>query len=153
LLVWATGNAPTEFVRGLNLPKDGAGRLLVGPDLKVRGEDSIYALGDCSLIESAPLPATAQVAEQQGRYLAKAFLSRAKGNPVPPFVYKPMGMLAYVGGNRAVADLPNLKARGFVTFIFWRSVYLSKLVSFRNRILVLIDWLKSHLLGRDLSRF
>jgi NADH:ubiquinone reductase (non-electrogenic) len=153
LLVWATGNAPTAFVKGLDLPKDGAGRILVGPDLKVKGEESIYALGDCSLIEGKPLPATAQVAEQQGRYLAKAFHQRLKGKPVMPFVYKPMGMLAYVGGNRAVADLPGVKGSGFLTFLFWRSVYLSKLVSPRNRILVLFDWIKSHVLGRDLSRF
>jgi NADH:ubiquinone reductase (non-electrogenic) len=153
LLVWATGNAPTEFVKGLDLPKDGAGRLKVGPDLKVQGEESIYALGDCSIIENAPLPATGQVAEQQGRYLAKAFTLRAKGKPVPAFVYKRMGMLAYVGGNRAVADLPGVKAGGFITFVFWRSVYLSKLVSVRNRVLVVFDWLKSHILGRDLSRF
>lgn len=153
LLVWATGNAPTDFVKGLTLPKDGAGRLLVGPDLKVKGEESIYALGDCSLIEGDPLPATAQVAEQQGRYLARAFRDRAAGKPVEPFVYKKMGMLAYVGGNRAVADLPGIKGRGFVTFLFWRSVYLSKLVSVRNRVLVFFDWVKSHVLGRDLSRF
>lgn len=153
LLVWATGNAPTDFVKAIDLPKDGAGRLIVGPDLKVKGEDSIYALGDCSIIEGDPLPATAQVAEQQGRYLAKAFVRRAKGKEPGLFVYKKMGMLAYVGGNRAVADLPGIKGRGFITFIFWRSVYLSKLVSFRNRILVFFDWTKSHLLGRDLSRF
>jgi NADH:ubiquinone reductase (non-electrogenic) len=153
LLVWATGNAPTDFVRGLDLPKDGAGRLIIGPDLRVKGEDSIYALGDCSLIEGKPLPATGQVAEQQGRYLARAFRLRADGKPVPPFVYKPMGMLAYVGGNRAVADLPGIKAGGFITFLFWRSVYLSKLVSVRNRILVLFDWFKARILGRDLSRF
>ena len=153
LLVWATGNAPTDFVKGLDLPKDRAGRLLIGPDLRVKGEESIYALGDCSSIEEKPLPATGQVAEQQGRYLASAFRLRAKGKPVPPFVYKPMGMLAYVGGNRAVADLPGVKGRGFVTFLFWRSVYLSKLVSLRNRALVVFDWIKSHVLGRDLSRF
>jgi len=153
LLVWATGNAPTDFVKSLTLPKDGAGRLQVGPDLKVKGEDAIYALGDCSIMEAAPLPATAQVAEQQGRYLAEAFRRRADQKPVGPFVYKKMGMLAYVGGNRAVADLPGFKASGFITFLFWRSVYLSKLVSMRNRVLVLFDWVKSHLLGRDLSRF
>jgi len=153
LLVWATGNAPTDFVKGLPLPKDGAGRLLVGPDLKVKDQESIYALGDCSLIEGDPLPATAQVAEQQGRYLARAFRARAAGKDAGPFVYKKMGMLAYVGGNRAVADLPGIKGRGFVTFLFWRSVYLSKLVSARNRVLVLFDWVKSHVLGRDLSRF
>lgn len=153
LLVWATGNAATDFVKAIDLPKDGAGRLLVGPDLKVKGEESIYALGDCSFIEGGPLPATAQVAEQQGRYLGRAFRRRAAGKRVEPFVYKKMGMLAYVGGNRAVADLPGIKGSGFVTFLFWRSVYLSKLVSARNRVLVFFDWMKSHVLGRDLSRF
>ncbi len=153
MMVWATGNAPTDFVRGLSLAKDRGGRLLTGPDLRVQGEESVYALGDCAAIQDSPLPATGQVAEQQGRYLAKAFRARLKGKPVPPFVYKPMGMLAYVGGNRAVADLPKVKFRGFLTFLFWRSVYLSKLVSFRNRTLVLFDWIKSHVLGRDLTRF
>jgi NADH:ubiquinone reductase (non-electrogenic) len=64
-----------------------------------------------------------------------------------------MGMLAYVGGGRAVADLPGVKSSGFITFVFWRSVYFSKLMGARNRVLVLFDWLKSRFLGRDLSRF
>jgi NADH:ubiquinone reductase (non-electrogenic) len=152
LLVWATGNAPTPFVKNLSLPKDGAGRLIVGADLKVKGEDSIYALGDCCTIEGNPLPATAQVAEQQGLYLAKAFRARARNKPVRPFTFKQMGMLAYVGGHRAIADLPQVKGSGFVTFLFWRSVYLTKLVSWRNKILVFFDWCKATFLGRDLSR-
>lgn len=152
LLVWATGNAPTTFVKNLSLAKDAQGRLIVGPDLRVKGEESIYALGDCSVLEGNPLPATAQVAEQQGLYLAKAFRARAKGKPVPMFTYKNMGMLAYVGGHRAIADLPSVKGSGFFTFLFWRSVYLTKLVSFRNKLLVFFDWFKATFLGRDLSR-
>ncbi len=152
LLVWATGNAPTTFVKNLSLAKDAQGRLIVGPDLKVQGEDSIYALGDCAIMDGNPLPATAQVAEQQGLYLAKAFRARAKGKPVPLFNYKNMGMLAYVGGHRAIADLPSVKGSGFFTFLFWRSVYLTKLVSFRNKLLVFFDWCKATFLGRDLSR-
>jgi NADH:ubiquinone reductase (non-electrogenic) len=152
LLVWATGNAPTAFVKSLSLPKDPQGRLWVGPDLKVSGEASIYALGDCSVIEGAPLPATAQVAEQQGLYLAKAFRARARQKPVPDFSYRNMGMLAYVGGHRAIADLPGVKGSGFFTFLFWRSVYLTKLVSTRNKLLVFFDWFKATFLGRDLSR-
>jgi len=152
LLVWATGNAPTSFVHSLPLPKDARGRLLIGPDLKVKGEEHLYALGDCSLLEADPLPATAQVAEQQGHYLAKAFRARLKGKPVAPFTFKNMGMLAYVGGHRAIADLPGVKGSGFFTFLFWRSVYLTKLVGFRNKLLVFFDWFKATFLGRDLSR-
>jgi NADH dehydrogenase FAD-containing subunit len=115
--------------------------------------EGIYALGDCAEVEGQGYPATAQVAEQQGRYLAKAFMRRAAGKEDGSFVYKHQGMLAYVGGNRALADLSRVKGRGFTTFLFWRSAYLTKLVSMRNRLLVLFDWVKAEVFGRDLSRF
>ncbi len=150
LLVWATGNAPSAFVAGLPFAKDHAGRLVVDPTLGVA--EGVYALGDCSCLASQPVPATAQVAEQQGHYLADAFRRRARGRPVKPFRYHPMGMLAYVGGHRAVADLPQFQGRGRLAFLFWRSVYLTKVVSLRNKILVLFDWAKTRVFGRDLSR-
>ncbi len=151
LLIWATGNAPNPFTAALPFEKE-KGRLLVDNYLRVRGQDSVYALGDCAVVEGNPMPATGQVAEQQGKYLAHAFRLRAKGKVVVPFLYRPMGMLAYVGGNRAVADLPNIKGRGFAFFLFWRSVYLTKLISFRNKVMVVFGWLRTYLFGRDLSR-
>jgi NADH:ubiquinone reductase (non-electrogenic) len=62
-------------------------------------------------------------------------------------------MLAYIGSNRALADLPQVKGRGFSTWIFWRSAYLTKLVSWKNKILVVFDWMKAFIFGRDSSRF
>jgi len=61
-------------------------------------------------------------------------------------------MLAYVGGNKALADLPYTKTSGFSTWLFWRSAYLTRLVSLKNKILVLFDWIKTGLFGRDISR-
>ena len=153
LVVWAAGISQGAFVRGLAFPKDRLGRLLVDDFLRVKGAQGIYALGDCAEVEGQGYPATAQVAEQQGRYLAKAFMRRAKGKEDGSFKYRHQGMLAYVGGNRALADLSRVKGRGFVTFLFWRSAYLTKLVSMRNRIMVLFDWVKTEIFGRDLSRF
>lgn len=34
-----------------------------------------------------------------------------------------------------------------------RSVYITKQVSFRNRVLILFDWMKAQVFGRDLSNF
>ena len=62
-------------------------------------------------------------------------------------------MLAYIGGNKALADTPQIKGSGFLTFIFWRSAYLTKLVSFKNKLLVIFDWIKTFLFGRDVSNF
>ena len=42
---------------------------------------------------------------------------------------------------------------GIAAGLFWRSVYLTKLVSLANKAKVLFDWVKARLFGRDLSRF
>ncbi|MEO8169152.1 MAG: hypothetical protein ABI623_12945, partial [bacterium] len=64
-----------------------------------------------------------------------------------------LGMLAYVGDNKALADLNAVKGRGWVTWLFWRSAYLSRIVSLKNKVLVLFDWLKAKIFGRDISQF
>ena len=153
LLLWSTGNGPTPFVQRVQLPKDERGRILVDEHFRVKGYDTIYALGDCSVIDGAPLPATSQVAQQQGKYLARALNRRAQGKPVEPFRYKHLGMLAYIGGNRALADLEAFKGRGWATWLFWRSAYISKIVSVKNKLSVLFDWVKAKVFGRDISQF
>jgi NADH:ubiquinone reductase (non-electrogenic) len=62
-------------------------------------------------------------------------------------------MLAYIGGGEALADLPQAKWSGRSAWLFWRSVYLTKLVGWSNKVKVLFDWFKARLFGRDLSRF
>jgi NADH:quinone reductase (non-electrogenic) len=153
LLLWSTGNGPTEFVKNVPLPKDPKSRLIIDRYFRVRGYESIYALGDCSVIEEQPLAATSQVAQQQGKYLARALNNRSAGKRVDPFTYRHLGMLAYIGGDRALADLDPIKGRGWATWLFWRSAYLSRIVSLKNKTLVLFDWLKTIVFGRDVSQF
>jgi NADH:ubiquinone reductase (non-electrogenic) len=153
LLVWSTGIGSTSFVRSLPFPKDRTGRISTDDYFRVQHQSMIYALGDCAVIAEKNFPATAQVAQQEGRYLAGQLNRMAKGKPAEPFQYKNLGMLAYIGGNRALADLPSVKGRGFTTWLFWRSVYLTRLVSMKNKILVIFDWLKTRIFGRDVSRF
>lgn len=153
LCVWSTGIAPTRLVESLPWPKNSRGQLQVDDHLRAPGLDNVYALGDCAALESRPLPATAQVAQQQGKYLGKAIGARRSGRPPRPFRFRALGMLAYVGDRRALADLPHWEGRGWVAWLFWRSVYLTRLVSWRNKVLVLFDWMKAGLFGRDPSRF
>lgn len=153
LLLWSTGNGPTPFVGAIDLPKDAHSRIVVDSYFRVKGFEHVYALGDCSVVEGAELPATSQVAQQQGKYLAQAFARRAQMHPIEPFTYKHLGMLAYVGSNRALADLAHFKGRGWTTWLFWRSAYLSRIVSVKNKVLVLFDWIKAQVFGRDISQF
>jgi NADH:ubiquinone reductase (non-electrogenic) len=62
-------------------------------------------------------------------------------------------MLAYIGAHQALADLPGVQWSGRVAWLFWRSVYLTKLVSLANKVKVLFDWAKAAVFGRDTSRF
>ncbi|BGP29130.1 hypothetical protein JCM10296v2_000868 [Rhodotorula toruloides] len=115
-------------------------------------------------------PATAQVAEQEGIYLAKKLNVLAKQHDAhvaidngvyddpddmlyEPFSYKHMGSLAYIG-NSAVFDFPGFSfAGGLAAMYLWRSVYLSTSVTIRQRCLLMVDWVKRSLFGRDLSKF
>ncbi|XP_067131727.1 uncharacterized protein [Centruroides vittatus] len=153
LVVWSTGLAPHEFTNGLNVSKTQNGRILTDNYLRILGEENkdIYAIGDCSEIQNMPLPATAQVAERQGRYLAKC-LNKTDTADIPEFHFKSMGMLAYLGEYTALSDLPEMKLQGFFSWFLWRSAYLTRLGSWRSRMQVPMDWLKTLLFGRDISR-
>lgn len=153
LLVWSTGNTQTPFVKSLPFEKDIASRIVTDEYFHVKGHANIYAFGDCATIDGQALPATSQVAQQEGRYLARSLNAKAKEKTPRKFIYNHYGMLAYIGSNKALADLPQLKGKGFSTWIFWRSAYITKLVSFKNKVLVIFDWIKAFVFGRDASRF
>lgn len=116
------------------------------------------------------LPATAQVASQEGRYVARllnqiADLSKpelvAKNHE--PFRYKHMGALAYVGGDSAVLDfsgskpllnlfeLKPLSGRGAA--YLWKSFYFTEMFTGRTKTLLAFDWVRTHIFGRDISRY
>lgn len=105
------------------------------------------------------LPATAQVAKQEGEFLAEIFAS----NDVKPgftlnpdtksFEYFHKGSLAYVGGDRAVMDVPLVgPIMGLFAGYAWRGFETFSQISFRNQCLVTIDWARTKIFGRDTSR-
>ncbi|TYI87924.1 hypothetical protein E1A91_D04G170400v1 [Gossypium mustelinum] len=114
------------------------------------------------------LPATAQVAAQQGAYLSKCFNRKSKWKDNPegprrfrgsgrhqfhPFQYKHLGQFAPLGGEQAAAELPgDWVSVGRSTQWLWYSVYASKQVSWRTRVLVVSDWTRRFIFGRDSSR-
>ncbi len=153
LVVWSTGIGPTALIQSLPFAKDRAGRLITDPFFAVDESNRVFAIGDCSTRAGDQLPATAQVAQQEGEYLGKQLNRLARKKKPHEFKYRHMGMLAYVGDRRALVDSQYIKGHGFATWIFWRSAYLTKLVSVKNKTLVLFDWFKAALFGRDISRF
>jgi NADH:ubiquinone reductase (non-electrogenic) len=184
-LVWAGGNAQRELTKSLAskiLEQKTARRgLLVDEYLKLDGDEFIYALGDCTFTANPP---TAQVAHQQGIFLAQHFNKLSKIEDLKyfieketdtkqlnklkkrldrteksdkPFEYIHQGALAYIGAERAVADLTwgdwsTVALGGTMTFFFWRSAYVTMLLGIRNKLFVVSDWLKVAIFGRDCSQ-
>ncbi|KAF7848850.1 hypothetical protein BT93_L1506 [Corymbia citriodora subsp. variegata] len=118
--------------------------------------------------QTKSLPATAQVAAQQGTYLSRCFNRRQQCQEHPegprrfsgsgqhrfrPFRYKHFGKFAPLGGEQAAAELPgDWVSMGHSTQWLWYSVYASKQVSWRTRVLVVSDWARRFIFGRDSSR-
>jgi len=154
-LVWCAGIKPHTFVSKLDVCLDDTQRqILVDSRLQVKGEEDIFALGDCATIQGYPLPQTAQVAKQEGMYLARYF-NKGMPDEHPPFKFQSLGMMAYLGGNNAVmAKLPGVSnITGFIAFMGWRWVYWGLQLSIRNRYMLSTDWLRTLVFGRDLTRF
>ncbi|KAG7366242.1 pyridine nucleotide-disulfide oxidoreductase [Nitzschia inconspicua] len=206
LSVWAAGNGPLPLTLQLveKLGEEQAseqnvarGRIVTDAWMRAKGSNgSIMALGDCSCTTKGPdgpLPATGQVAAQQGEFLAKlmnkgydlsptiskegimlppvrqpdrvsslsdniANLVTGSDEYAKPFQFLNLGILAYTGGGSALAQVataPNaepIKGKGKIGNALWKSVYISKQVSWRNRFMVINDWLRRQIFGRDITR-
>eukprot|EP01026_Neomeris_dumetosa_P041563 TRINITY_DN3446_c0_g1_i2.p1 TRINITY_DN3446_c0_g1~~TRINITY_DN3446_c0_g1_i2.p1 ORF type:complete len:611 (-),score=102.29 TRINITY_DN3446_c0_g1_i2:138-1970(-) len=105
------------------------------------------------------LPATAQVARQQGEYLAQVLSTHSmkSGDEVPAdverFGYMHKGSLAYVGADRAVIDAPQVgPILGFGAGLVWKGFETYSQFSLKNKVLVALDWVRTKAFGRDISR-
>eukprot|EP01133_Synstelium_polycarpum_P004223 gene4223-4923_t len=132
LLVWSTGIGSTKFVESLAFDKDRVGRIMVDDHLKVKAIEGVYSFGDCAN-EGHNLPATAQVAQQQGYYLAEQFNAIAQKKETKPFVFHFFGILAYIGRRSSLFQTSTVHASGFGAWIAWRSAYLTRLGSLRSK--------------------
>jgi NADH:ubiquinone reductase (H+-translocating) len=154
-IVWGAGVGPTPAGQWIGAPVDKRGRIAVGPDLAVRGMSGIYALGDvanCAGPDGLPLPGLAQVAVQQGRYLARALRERLAGRPPPPFRFHNRGNLATIGRSAAVADFGRVRLRGFIAWAIWSIVHIYLLIGFGNRALVAMQWFLVYVTNRRTAR-
>jgi NADH dehydrogenase len=148
-LIWAAG------VRGNpvhGLPAETLGRssrLKTDAYNRVKGFDNIFAIGDVALMEGDPQfpnghPMMAPPAMQQGELLAENIDRLIHQKTLKPFRYKDKGSMATVGRNKAVVDLKTFRFQGFFAWFIWMFIHLLSLIGFRNKVIVLINWLVSY---------
>ncbi|KAI0115805.1 FAD/NAD(P)-binding domain-containing protein [Nemania sp. FL0031] len=111
----------------------------------------VFSIGDCAVVAGKRYPATAQVASQQATYLAKRL---NKGDlDTKPFSFRNWGVMTYLGNWRAIHQSSADELTGRAAWFLWRTAYLTKSMSIRNKIMVPVYWFMSWLFGRDISRF
>lgn len=147
-VVWTAGvrGRVPEHTGPLAITRDG--RIVVRPTLQLPSHSEVFAVGDLAYVGNGrnSIPLLAPAAIQEG-HVAATNIIRLLGrrNPID-FQYKNRGTMVTIGRNTAVAHLANRTFTGFVAWILWLGVHLVKLIGFRNRILVLLNWAWDYLL-------
>jgi NADH dehydrogenase len=146
-VLWAAGMKASAMGQALaervGVELDRAGRVMVEPDLTIKGQPDIFVIGDLAHFahqNGRPLPGVAPVAMQQGRYVANLIRQRLNGKTLSPFHYVDKGSLAVIGRNSAVADLGLVKISGFLAWLAWVFVHIWYLIEFDNKLLVFFQW-------------
>lgn len=155
-VLWAAGVAASPAGSWLGATTDGAGRVIVGPDLSIPDYDNVFAVGDTAASEGwkgKAVPGLAPAAKQGGGYVAKVIHARLNGRPAPkPFAYRHAGSLATIGRQAAVAEFGPLKFRGALAWWIWGVAHIVFLASGRNRTTVALEWAWAYLTYRRGTR-
>jgi NADH dehydrogenase len=144
-VIWSAG-VTGETMPGLPAEWAERGRLLTDLNCRIIGSNNIFAIGDIAMMKSDQYPkghpGVAQPAIQMGKYIAKNLWALHHNEPVKPFKYFDKGSLATIGRGKAVADLPgNIMIGGRIAWYIWLFVHVNSLATFRNKILVMTNWI------------
>jgi len=147
-VLWAAGVKASPLAKAAGLECDAQGRVIVRPDLSAAGHPNVFIAGDQARYThqtGKPLPGTAPVAMQQGRYLAAVIVRDMKGEPREPFHFIDKGQMATIGRSKAILEIGSLRLHGFPAWIAWLAVHIYYLTGFEHRLLVVLQWAWSYL--------
>jgi len=141
-LFWSAGVKAATIAAALDTIHASGGRIAVEPDLTLLGHPELFVIGDMAYLEQdgLALPMTAPVAMQMGIYAGKAILAKERGVALPSFRYRDKGSMATIGRNAAVASAFGMDFRGYPAWLIWLLLHLYYLIGFRNRIVVMLNW-------------
>ncbi|MFR9750090.1 NAD(P)/FAD-dependent oxidoreductase [Nocardia sp. 004] len=152
--VWSAGVQASPLGAMLAEQSDGtevdrAGRVVVEPDLTVKGHPNVFVVGD--LMSVPDVPGQAQGAIQGATYAAKQIKAGLAGQAPQdrkPFKYFNKGSMATISRFSAVCQVGKLEFGGFIAWLAWLALHLYYLVGYRSRIITVIQWFVTFL-GRS----
>jgi NADH dehydrogenase len=148
-LIWGAGVRAHPLADILGLEQTRGSRIVVGEDLAVPGRPEVFVVGDLAGAgdgKGGLLPQVAQPAIQEAKHAALNIERTLKGEPRTGFAYKDKGIMATIGRNAAVTELPNgARFKGVLAWYMWLVLHLAYIVGFRSRVAVLVNWIWSYL--------
>ncbi len=142
-LIWTAGVRAAPLADKLGLAQGRSARLITQPTLQLAGHPEVFLVGDAAYLEDQdgkPLPMLATVAQQEARAAAANLKRMLNGEQPQPFRYHDPGLLATIGRNAAVARIAGLSFSGFIAWLIWVVLHIYRLIGFRNRLVVFINW-------------
>ena len=154
-LIWTAGVTPIELIKE-SLFETHKGRIIVNEFLQVPQFPEVFAIGDCSTFDPKltmkPFPPTAQIAEAHAKFAAKNLKELLNGRSLSKFDYTWKGQSAIIGKRTGIASFFGINVAGFLAFLMWRNLYLSKIRSADKKFRVWLDWTLELFFKRDISR-
>jgi NADH dehydrogenase len=155
-LIWTAGTTANPALGMLPCDTD-RGRVIVDATLAVPRFPGVWALGDCAAIPDPDTgrqqPPTAQHAIREARVVAENIVAHLQGRPLKSFRFPGLGQLAAIGRRRGVAQILGFRFSGFVAWLLWRTIYLSKLPRFERKVRIALDWTLDLVFSKDLVQF
>jgi len=142
-IVWTAGVRASEVGAAIGAPLGRQARVRVEPTLQLAGHPVVFVIGDLAGAVDrggVQLPMLIPVAMQEGKHVAATIAELVRNGGAKAFRYKDPGIMATIGRNSAVAELGAVHLSGFLGWLMWLAVHLVNVISFRSRILVLVNW-------------
>ena len=142
LVVWTAGVRASGLGTAAGVQLTRQSRIRVDPTLQVPGHPVVFVIGDLAGAQdgAAMLPMLIPVAMQAGRQVAASISEMVGSGGARAFRYKDPGIMATIGRNSAVAQIRGFHFSGFIGWVIWLTVHLVNVISFRSRLVVLINW-------------
>jgi NADH:ubiquinone reductase (H+-translocating) len=154
MIIWTAGTTPVPIVDTVPCSKE-HGHIVANEYLQVPDLPGVWALGDCALVPDLTRPGkscppTAQHATRQAAVLAHNIVAALSSQPLRPFKFKTLGLLATIGRRTGVAEIVGVKFSGIVAWWLWRAIYLSKLPGIQKKVRVALDWALDLCFSKDI---
>jgi NADH:ubiquinone reductase (H+-translocating) len=157
-IVWTAGVKANPVLTASDLALDERSRVRTNAALQVADTTGVWAAGDnaavpdLSRIDEDPnaiCPPNAQHAVRQASLLAKNIIATLRGKEPKQYHHKNVGSVASLGLHKGVADVYNIKLKGFLAWAAHRGYHVARVPTFNRKARVVADWLLGGLFRRE----